>query len=134
MCEKERVYACAYVCVCVQYVLGMCHLHGVQQDKSAKLAASWLSKAATAGHVAAQYHLGLLWLEGKGVTRQDETEASKWLSKAAAENHPEALFNMGVLCLNGTGMPQSGKEAANYFRQAAQLGNKEVCTHSLPFL
>jgi TPR repeat protein len=33
---------------------------------------------------------------------------------------------MGVLCLNGTGMPQSGKEAANFFYEAAKLGNSEA--------
>jgi TPR repeat protein len=108
------------------YVLGMCHLHGVQQDKSTKSAASWLSKAASGGHVGAQFQIGLMWLEGKGVTRQDDNEATKWLQKAAAESHPEALFNMGVLSLDGRGMPKSGKEAASYFKQAAQLGNKEV--------
>ena len=109
-----------------QYVLGMCHLHGVQQDKSTKSAASWLSKAANSGHVAAQFHIGLLWLEGKGVTQQDETEATKWLQRAASAGHPEALYNMGVLCLNGTGMPQSGKEAAHFFFEAAKLGNSEA--------
>ena len=70
-----------------QYVLGMCHLHGVQQDKSTKSAASWLSKAANSGHIAAQFQIGLLWLEGKGVTQQDETEATKWLQRAAAAGH-----------------------------------------------
>jgi len=109
-----------------QYVLGMCHLHGVQQDKSTKQAASWLSKAATGGHLDAQFRLGLLWLEGKGVTRQDDTEATKWLERAAAANHPDAIFNLGVLCISGTGMPQSGREAAKYFLQAAQLGNREA--------
>ena len=109
-----------------QYVLGMCHLHGVQQDKSSKSAASWLSQAANGGHVCAQFQIALLWLAGTGVTRQDDSEATQWLQKAAAENHPEALYNMGVLCLNGTGMPQSGKEAAKYFHKAAQLGNREA--------
>ena len=109
-----------------QYVLGMCHLHGVQQEKSSKSAASWLAKAAAAGHVAAQFHIGLLWLEGKGVVRQDDTEAVKWLQKAAKEKHPEAMFNMGVLSLRGTGMPQSAREAANFFLQAAKLGNREA--------
>jgi len=105
----------------------MCHLYGVQQDKSSKSAASWLSKAATGGHVDAQFHLGLLWLEGKGVTRQDDTEATKWLKRAADANHPDAIFNLGVLCISGTGdMPKSGREAARYFQQAAQLGNKEA--------
>lgn len=52
-------------------------------------AAIWYFQAASAGHAEAQYHLGLLFLAGKGVI-QDHGEAARWFRKAAAQGHSES--------------------------------------------
>ena len=52
-------------------------------------AAKVCRKEAEQGVPLAQYTLGLLYLEGKGVP-QDKAEAVKWLRKAAAQGHAEA--------------------------------------------
>jgi TPR repeat protein len=52
-------------------------------------AATWYFQAASAGHAEAQYHLGLLFLAGKGVI-ENRQEAARWMKKAASQGHPEA--------------------------------------------
>jgi len=57
-------------------------------------AALWYFQAASAGHAEAQYHLGLLFLAGKGVV-DSRKEAMNWFRKAAAQGHPEAKRAVG---------------------------------------
>jgi TPR repeat protein len=46
-------------------------------------AARWYRKAADQGHALAQYNLGLLYANGRGVA-QDKAQARAWMQKAAA--------------------------------------------------
>jgi uncharacterized protein len=52
-------------------------------------AARWYFKAASAGNADAQYTLGLLFMAGKGVERNDK-EATAWMQKAAKQGHKDA--------------------------------------------
>ena len=52
-------------------------------------AAQWYFKAASAGNADAQYTLGLLFMAGKGVQKNEE-EASRWMEKAAKQGHADA--------------------------------------------
>lgn len=52
-------------------------------------AAKWYFKAASAGHKDAAYSLGLLFLAGKGV-QKNESEALVWMKKAANAGHKDA--------------------------------------------
>ena len=69
------------------------YLFGSQAAKSVvdpdREAAVWYFQAASAGHAEAQYHLGLLFLAGKGVVDSHE-EAARWFRKAADQGHAEA--------------------------------------------
>lgn len=69
------------------------YLFGNQAAKSVvdpdREAAVWYFQAASAGHAEAQYHLGLLFLAGKGVVDSQE-EAARWFRKAADQGHAEA--------------------------------------------
>ena len=51
--------------------------------------AYWVKKAADQGHVDAWYQLGVMYLEGVGVT-EDEHMALEYISQAAATHHAEA--------------------------------------------
>jgi len=53
-------------------------------------AAEWFSKAAEQGDAAAQYKLGGLYEEGRGVP-QDKTKAAEWFRKAAEQGNKEAM-------------------------------------------
>lgn len=52
-------------------------------------AARWYFRAASAGNADAQYTLGLLFMAGKGVER-DNKEANAWMQKAAKQGHKDA--------------------------------------------
>ena len=59
-------------------------------------AAIWYFQAASAGHADAQYHLGLLFLAGKGVI-DSRTESARWMRKAAAQGHLEAKKALNII-------------------------------------
>lgn len=58
-------------------------------------ASQWYRKAAEQGHCAAQFHLALMYAQGKGVAR-DETAALLWLRRAAEAGHGGAQYHLGV--------------------------------------
>jgi TPR repeat protein len=60
------------------FKLGTWHLTAKEIDKALK----WYERAATAGHAAAQYNLGLLYLKGEDVP-WDGFKGMAWISKAA---------------------------------------------------
>ena len=51
--------------------------------------------AAAKGAAAAQCQMGLFYMNGIGVAR-DEDKAVEWLQKAAAQNHAQAQYNLGI--------------------------------------
>ena len=51
--------------------------------------------AAAKGDAAAQCQMGLFYMNGIGVDR-DEDKAVEWLKKAARQNHAQAQYNLGI--------------------------------------
>ena len=51
--------------------------------------------AAEKGDAAAQCQMGLFYMNGLGVDR-DEDKAVEWLKKAARQNHAQAQYNLGI--------------------------------------
>jgi hypothetical protein len=74
------------------------------------------------GQALAQYQLGLLYANGKGVTK-DDAKARQWYEKAAIQGHTEAQVNLGVLLMYARGGQQDYKMAVYYLRLAANQGN-----------
>ena len=56
------------------------------------------------GVAAAQYNLGVMYDNGKGVPEND-VEAVKWFRKAAEKGYAYAQFNLGNMYANGEGVP-----------------------------
>ena len=52
------------------------------------------------GHSKAQYNLGLLYYNGRGV-RKDYKEAVKWYRRSAEQGHSKAQFNLALRYANG---------------------------------
>ena len=88
-------------------------------------AARWFRKAAEHGNPDAQYLLGTLSLEGKGVARSP-SEAARWLRKAAEQGHSGAQHSLGTLYAGGIGVGRSMSEAVRWYRKAAEQGNAEA--------
>jgi uncharacterized protein len=74
------------------------------------------------GQAVAQYQIGLLYANGKGVTK-DDAKARQWYEKAAVQGHTEAQVNLGVLLMYARGGQQDYKMAVYYLRLAANQGN-----------
>ena len=55
------------------------------------------------GNAGAQYNLGQMYRQGKGVA-QDYKEALKWFRLAAAQGVAEAQYNLGVMYAKGDGV------------------------------
>ncbi len=55
------------------------------------------------GNALAQFNLGLMYMEGKGVP-QDDAEAVKWYRKAAEQGVTEAQYNLGLMYDDGRGV------------------------------
>ena len=69
-------------------------------------AAYWYRKAADQGMAAAQCGLGVLYEEGRGVTKSDE-KALQWYQEAALQGSSRACCNMGQMLEVGRGVAQN---------------------------
>ncbi len=74
-------------------------------------AANWFRKAADQGISDAQYNLGLLYLIGRGVSK-NEAEAAAWFLKVAEQGQVDAEFGLGLMHESGRRVPK-GKRPAN---------------------
>ncbi len=77
------------------------------------------------GDVYAQYALGEMYQNGKGVT-QDYAEAVRWYRKAARQEFPAAQLNLGLMYQRGKGVPQDDYEAFDWCMKAAKQGNADA--------
>ena len=91
-------------------------------DENYEKAAEWYLRSAEQGNANAQYRLGLLYYDGRGV-KQDYEEAARWLTEAAKQNHAEAQYYLGMFAENGYGMEQDEQRAAEWYIQSAEQGN-----------
>jgi len=84
-------------------------------------AVKWFRKAAEQGNAFAQFNLGQIYTQGKGVP-QDYAEAVKWWRKAAEQGYAGAQYNLGFMYDKGLGVRQDDAEAVKWYRKAAEQG------------
>ena len=82
----------------------------------AKAFSEWKT-AAEAGQAEAQFDLGVLYAQGKGVQR-DLTMAERWYRKAAEQGNAEAQFALGQMYSRGWGVPRDEADALRWFQMA----------------
>ena len=73
----------------------------------------------------AQYNLGVMYGNGKGVPKDYET-AVKWYRLAAKQGHASAQFNLGVMYGKGQGVSQDYKTALKWYRLASEQGDTHM--------
>lgn len=73
----------------------------------------------------AQYELGMIYHEGRGVAK-DLSRAAWWWRKAAEQGHIKAQYNLGVLYYKGNGVRQDVAKAVMWWRKAAERGHPEA--------
>ena len=81
-----------------------------------------LRQAADQGDPDAQFSLGVLYVNGRGVERNDEL-AMSWFRRAAEQGYADAQNNLGFMYDNGRGVERDNEVAVSWYRRAAQQGN-----------
>ncbi|MBK7004176.1 MAG: sel1 repeat family protein [Burkholderiales bacterium] len=79
-------------------------------------------KAAEQGDAAAQFIMGLVYFDGRGVA-QDDRQAEAWYRKAAAQGYTSAQVNLGLMYFFGRGVSRDDQQAVAWLRKAADKGN-----------
>lgn len=87
-----------------------------------RLAVSHFQGSALKGGALPRFYLGRLYLEGKGVARDERRGASLILS-AARGDHPGAMALLGELLLSGRGLARDPEQALVWTRRAAEAGS-----------
>ncbi len=84
----------------------------------------FMPMAQNSNHPYAQYYLGVIFSEGRGV-KQDDKEASQWLLKASKQGVKEAQFRLAQMYSKGRGVPQDYEAAFAWYKVATHLGHKK---------
>ena len=77
-----------------------------------------LRARAELGIAGAQFNLGVMYANGRGVL-QDDFEAVHWYRRAADQGLAGAQFNLGVMYANGRGVLQDDVQAHMWYNLAA---------------
>jgi len=91
----------------------------VAQDVGQAIA--WCRKAAEQSHAEAQFSLGQMYKQGRGVAH-DRDQVIVWYRKAADQGHAEAQFYLGEMYENGHGVLEDYVEAYVWYVLAAANG------------
>jgi len=76
-----------------------------------------LRQAAEQGDAEAQFRLGFMYANGRGVP-EDDAEAVRWYRLASVRGHASAQYNLGYMYATGEGVPRDYTEAALWLRLA----------------
>jgi len=85
-------------------------------------AASIFKRIAPQGDVRAQFALGVMYLEGRGVARDPE-RAAGWIQRSARAGFLPSQTVLGRMYLLGLGLPEDAGEALKWYRAAAAYGD-----------
>lgn len=95
-----------------------CRLCGTSMPASNVEYRSRFRRLAEAGHVHAQFRLGVMHRCASYGLRKDLKAATKWISKAAKGGHISACASMGEMHYFGHGVAQSYEQARLWFERA----------------
>lgn len=84
-----------------------------------------LRPLAEQGNAGAQNDLGLMYLNGRGVAK-NQAEAVLWLRLSADQGNADAQARLGAVYFNGWGVPPDLAESAKWYRDAADQGYAEA--------
>ena len=81
-----------------------------------------LKRNAEQGNDVAQFKLGLMYENGKGI-EQNYKKAIEWYKKAAEQGYVDAQFHLGNMYCIGLGVVQDLEKAFEWYKKAAEQGN-----------
>src|SRR5439155_255679 len=119
---KTGVFVTCVAVICGAVVLWW----GVHREKAIERTlaqtATLYRVRAEQGDAKAQFRLGYIYYQGKGVP-QDYAEAVRWYRKAADQGDAKAQSDLGYMYYQGKGVPQDYREATRWYRKAADQGD-----------
>ena len=71
------------------------------------------------GHASAQFNLGVMYDNGRGVLK-DDAEAVRWYRLAAEQGQAQAQYGLGRMYAFGRGVLKDDAEAMRWFRLATK--------------
>ena len=77
------------------------------------------------GFAQAQYNLGVMYGNGRGVAK-DYSKAIKWWNLAADQGNGKAQVNLGWMYEMGKGVPKDARKAANWYQLASNQGHAQA--------
>lgn len=83
------------------------------------------TRDAQSGDINAERSLGVMYLQGNGVSR-DPTQASTWFKKAADGGNRDAAYQLALMYEAGRGVPRDATQATAWYRKAALLGDVDA--------
>jgi TPR repeat protein len=105
--------------VAAEESLGIFSESGIGTDKPAPAEAlDWYKKAARQGSLNAVTNMGLMYAEGRGVTK-DPAQAVTLFRQAAEGGDAAAQYNLSLMYARGNGVPQDDKESVHWLTAAA---------------
>lgn len=114
------------------FVLGAVHLQGGTQQDYVQAVAHW-RQAASQGLASAQYNLGTLYMNGRGLP-QDHAEALKLYQLAASQEYSPAFYSLGYSFENGLGVPVDFPKAVRWYQSASLQSDSEFCGDAIAAL
>ena len=109
--------------------MGRMYTEGAGIAKNLPRAIEWYVKAASEGHVEANYALGQLFEKGGDSTGSPVSlpsnypEARAWFERAAQKGHAESQMRFGQMLFIGQGGESDKVEGLAWISSAADLGN-----------
>ncbi len=116
------VLVCALAPAHADFNDGVLALMTGDNDKALK---TFVPLAETSDHAYAQYFLGRMYAEGRGV-EIDKNTAAKWYRKAAEKGVQDAQFRLGGCYEHGDGVPKDMEYAYGWYSVSAHIGNPKA--------
>ncbi|MBR1923838.1 MAG: sel1 repeat family protein [Ruminobacter sp.] len=116
--KEQVVYYANQGNVGAMYEYGMMNLSS--SNKNANLGAFWLGRAAQKGHALSQYELGLLYLKGEGVTK-DDLMAVIWLGRAKEQGVYKAYCQLATVYTDRKSRFYNPKKGVKLLNQVKDL-------------
>jgi TPR repeat protein len=124
---RHSLLMCKYVAedgnIEVQFQVGFAYEYSVSEPNYEE-AYKWYSMAARESHVKAMYHLGLLYENGLGISR-DYQKANHLYHQAGQFGSADALYQLGKAYHHGRNFAIDPIKAIECYHTTAELGNPE---------
>lgn len=121
-CLLAALLACVLVPAHADFNDGVLALMTGDHEKALK---TFVPLAETSDHAYAQYFLGRMYAEGRGVEVNQE-EAAKWFRKSAEKGVQDAQFRLGGCYERGEGVPKDMEYAYSWYSVSAHIGNPKA--------